>query len=498
MAYKNPPNASSPDLESTLRPDFYWGYATAAAQVEGAYDVDGKGPSIWDTFCHTPGRIVDKSTNEDAVRSYDFFEEDVQLLKKLGVNAYRFSLSWSRIIPLGGAEDPINEPGIQYYSNLIDELLANNITPFVTLFHWDPPQSLEDRYGGLLNQERYIPDFVRYARLCFERLGDRVKHWITYNEPGVYTLAGYAAGVHAPGRSSLPDRNDPGDSSTEPFIVGHTELVSHGHVVKLYRDHFKPTQKGQIGMTLHGNYSAPHDPNNPLDIAAAQRALEFEIAWFADPIYGSGDYPPCMRAQLGSRLPTFTREEKNIVNGSSDFYGMNSYTTFFVTHREGAADINDHKGNIASHDTDIDGVSRGPESDTYWLRTCPWGFRRLLTWIWNRYHTPIYITENGTTVKGENDWKPVSGKDNIIDDVFRQDFFEGYLGAVAQAVKDEGVDVRSYFAWTFTDNWEWAAGYTDRFGSTWIDFESKEKTRWPKKSAFELRRIFEHLIGGGT
>lgn len=461
MPYTNPPNASSPFLASTLRPDFHWGYATAAAQIEGAYDTDGRGPSIWDTFSHIPGKIIDKSTSEDTVLSYELYKSDVQLLKKLGVTAYRFSLSWSRIIPLGGASDPINEAGIQYYSNLVDELLANNITPFVTLFHWDPPQTLEDRYGGLLNQEKYTPDFIRYARVCFERLGDRVKHWITYNEPGVYTLAGYAAGVHAPGRSSLPDRNDPGDSSTEPFTVGHTELVSHAHVAKLYRAEFKPTQKGEIGITLHGNYSAPYDPSSPLDIAAAQRALEFEIGWFANPIYGSGDYPTSMRKQLGSRLPTFTAEEKALVKGSSDFYGMNSYTTFFVQHRNGEADINDHKGNVISHDTDVDGVSRGPESDTYWLRTCPWGFRKLLGWIWDRYGVPIYVTENGTTAQGENDWRPSSGGGGeegeegvrVLDDTFRQEFFEGYLGAIADAVKSDGVDVRSYFAWTFTDNW---------------------------------------------
>lgn len=186
---------SSPDvdLKGVLRKDFQWGFATAAAQVEGAWKSDGKGISIWDTFCHTAGKVKDGSTNEDAVRSYDFYKEDVALMKSYGVTAYRFSLAWSRIIPLGGADDPVNEQGIQYYNNLIDELLANGLTPFVTLFHWDIPQELEDRYGGMLNQERYTPDFLRYARLCFERFGDRVKHWITYNEPGVYTLAGYVS-----------------------------------------------------------------------------------------------------------------------------------------------------------------------------------------------------------------------------------------------------------------------------------------------------------------
>ncbi|KAL4810035.1 hypothetical protein BDV18DRAFT_150431 [Aspergillus unguis] len=406
------------DLKGSLRSDFFHGFATAAPQVEGAWDKDGKGPSIWDTFGHTPGKVKDGSSADDGVRSYDFYREDVALMKSYGVNAYRFSLSWSRIIPLGGADDPVNEQGITYYQNLIDELLQNGITPFVTLFHWDVPQALEDRYGGMLNKERFVPDFIRYARVCFERLGPRVRHWITFNEPGVYSLAGYAAGVHAPARSSYRERNEEGDSSTEPFTVGHTELVAHGHVSKLYREEFQQQQKGTIGITLH------------------------------DPLYSTGDYPASMRAQLGDRLPHFTPEESKLVLGSSEFYGMNSYTTFFVQHKDTPADINDHKGNVIVHDTNSKGVSRGEESDTQWLRMAPEGWRKLLNWIWNRYHVPIYVTENGTTAKGET--APTS---ETLDDEFRQRFFEGYVGGLARAVKEDGVDIRSYFAWTFTDNW---------------------------------------------
>lgn len=225
----------------------------------------------------------------------------------------RFSLAWPRIIPLGGRDDPINERGVQYYSGLIDELFRNDIPPFVTLFHWDIPQALEDRYGGMLDQGAYTPDFIRYARVCFERFGDRVKHWITYNEPGVYTLAGYAAGVHAPGRSSFRERSAKGDSSTEPFIVAHTELVSHGHVSRMYRTEFQPRQKGSIGVTLHGNWPGPWDAEDPRDQEAAERSREFEISWFADPLSWTGDYPAAMRAQLGDRLPRFTTEESRLV-----------------------------------------------------------------------------------------------------------------------------------------------------------------------------------------
>lgn len=437
------------DLKGALRNDFFHGYATAATQIEGAWDKDGKGPSIWDTFGHhNPAKVKDKSTADDTVRSYYLYREDVALMESYGVNAYRFSLSWSRIIPLGGADDPINEQGIKFYQDLIEELLRNGITPFVTLFHWDVPQALEDRYGGMLNQERFVPDFVRYARVCFERLGPRVRHWITFNEPGVYSLAGYAAGVHAPARSSYRDRNAEGDSSTEPFIVGHTELVAHGHASKLYREEFQPQQGGTIGITLHGNWSEPWDMDDERDQKTAERAREFEIAWFADPLYKTGDYPASMRAQLGDRLPHFTPEESELVLGSSEFYGMNSYTTFFVQHRDAPADINDHKGNVIVHDTNSKGVSRGEESDTHWLRMAPAGWRKLLNWIWDRYHMPIYVTENGTTVKGETAPTP-----EVLNDTFRMRFFEGYVGGLARAVKEDGVDVRSYFAWTFTDNW---------------------------------------------
>lgn len=477
------------DLTGVLRNDFYWGYATAATQVEGASSSDGKGVSIWDTFAHTPGKVKDASTPDDAVLSYYKYKEDVALMKSYGVTAYRFSLSWTRIIPLGGQHDPVNEAGLQYYSNLVDELLANGIIPFVTLFHWDTPQSLEERYGGMLNKDAYTPDFVNYAKVCFERLGDRVKHWITYNEPGVYTLAGYAAGVHAPARSSNRELNTDGDSSTEPFTVGHTELVSHAYAVQLYRQKFQPTQKGMIGITLHGNWSEPWDVHDTLDVEAAERAREFEIAWYGDPVYKTGDYPASMRAQLGSRLPSFTPEESALVLGSSDFYGMNSYTSFYVRHKTTPPHIDDHSGNIDKLDTNAAGISRGPESDTYWLRTAPWGFRKLLNWIWSRYGVPIYITENGTTAKGET-----NPSEQVLDDAFRCEFFEGYLQAIGRAVKEDGVDVRSYFGWTFTDNWEWAAGFTDRFGVTFVDFESKEKTRYPKRSATVVRELFQHMI----
>ena len=309
------------NLEGVFRSDFSWGYATAATQVEGGWNADGKGVSIWDTLAHTLGKVKDGSTLDDAVLAYYKYKEDVALMKSYGVTAYRFSLSWTRIIPLGGKDDPVNEAGLQYYENLVDELLKNDITRHLLLsFTGIYPQTLEDRYAGMLDTEKYTPDFVRYAKVCFERHGGKVKHWITYNEPGVYTVAGYAAGLHAPGRSSNRELNKEGDSSTEPFIVGHTELVSHAYAVKLYREEFQPTQKGMIGITLHGNWSEPWDGEDPLDQETAERAREFEIAWFADPVHKTGDYPASMREQLGDNLPRFTPEESKLVYKSSDLW----------------------------------------------------------------------------------------------------------------------------------------------------------------------------------
>lgn len=229
--------------ENSLPSNFIWGYATAAPQIEGAWNVDGKGPSIWDTFSRVPGKIRDGSTASDGCGAYKLWKEDVARLNEYGARAYRFSIAWSRLIPLGGKDDPINEEGMQFYNDLIDELLGHGIQPWVTLYHWDLPQGLLDRYGGMLDQKRYTEDFVHYAGLCFERFGDRVKNWITYNEPGLTARAGYAQGRYAPGHTSV----------TEPYIVGHTQLVSHGHVCALYKNKFKPTQGGIIAITLDGN-----------------------------------------------------------------------------------------------------------------------------------------------------------------------------------------------------------------------------------------------------
>jgi len=227
---------------------------TSSYQIEGAPDADGKGETIWDVFTHTPGKVWDGTTGDVACDSYNRTAEDIALLKTTGANSYRFSLSWARIIPLGGRNDPVNEKGIQHYVKFVDDLRAAGIEPWVTLLHWDLPNELYKRYGGYLNKDEFVKDFENYARVCFKAFGSKVKYWITFNEPWCSSVLGHTVASHAPGRSSDRTKSTEGDSSTEPWIVAHSLLVAHGAAVKAYREDFKEKDGGQIAITLNGEY----------------------------------------------------------------------------------------------------------------------------------------------------------------------------------------------------------------------------------------------------
>ncbi|KAK0229748.1 glycoside hydrolase family 1 protein [Armillaria nabsnona] len=470
---------TTPSTENKLPKDFLWGFATASFQIEGSTSVDGRGPSIWDDFAKTPGKTLDGRDGEVATDSYRLWKEDVALLVKYGVKSYRFSISWSRVIPLGGRDDPINKKGIEFYNNLINELLKNGIVPFVTLYHWDLPQGLHDRYGGWLNKAEITKDYTRYARVCFEAFGDRVKHWLTVNEPWCISILGYGRGVFAPGRSSDRARSAEGDSSSEPWIVGHNVLLSHASAVRLYREEFKPNQGGQIGLTLNGDWQMPWD-DSPENVAAAQHALDTAIGWFADPIY-LGHYPPYLRQMLGDRLPEFTDEEIRLVQGSSDFYGMNTYTTNLCR----ASGDDEFQGLVDYTFTRPDGSQLGTQAHCAWLQDYPQGFRALLNYLWNRYHMPIYVTENGFAVKDE-DAMPL---EQALLDHDRVQYFRGTTSALLAAIHEDGVDIRAYFPWSFLDNFEWADGYLTRFGVTYVDYNTQQ--RFPKESAKELVKWFK-------
>ncbi|EHY52530.1 Beta-glucosidase 1B [Exophiala dermatitidis] len=473
-----------------LPADFLWGFATAAYQIEGATKADGRGPSIWDTFCEKPDKIADGSNGDVACDSYYRTAQDIELLQKTGAKAYRFSISWPRIIPLGGRNDPVNQAGIDHYVKFVDDLLEAGIVPFVTLYHWDLPDELDKRYGGFLNKDEFVADFANYARVVFAALGSRVKHWITFNEPFCSSILSYHMGVHAPGRTSDRTKSPVGDSTTEPWIVGHSILLAHATAVKIYREQFKPQYGGEIGITLNGDWTEPWDPEDEQDRIACDRKIEFAICWFADPVY-FGHYPESMVKQLGDRLPKFTEEESKLMAGSNDFYGMNHYCANYIRHHDTPADAFDFSGNVDVLMEDKYGNPIGPETQSFWLRPHAPGFRKLMKWLSDRYGRPkIYVTENGTSIKGENDLS----KDEILQDDFRLDYFRDYVQAMAEAVAEDGCDCRGYMAWSLMDNFEWAEGYETRFGATYVDYTNGQQ-RYPKKSALEMKNIFDSYIG---
>ncbi|KAH7116686.1 glycoside hydrolase superfamily [Dendryphion nanum] len=474
-----------PPLEELRLPaDFSWGAATAAYQIEGAAYQDGKGKSIWDSFSHLEPSRTNSQNGDIACDHYNLMREDVALLASYGAGVYRFSISWPRVIPLGGRLNEVNEAGIAFYNSLIDCLIKHGIEPVVTLHHWDTPLGIDERYGSFLNKEEFQADFLNYARLCFSRFGDRVKQWITFNEPYIISIYGYHSGILAPGRSSTTG----GDSTTEPWIVGHTIILSHAVAVQAYATDFQPTQHGTISIVLNGDFYEPYDATSADDIAAAQRRMEFYIGWFADPIYNGTDYPACMLEQLGARLPRFSAAERQLLSAVAPlncFYGMNHYTSQYARARASAPTADDHTGNVEELPHDSAGTTIGPVSGAAWLRVTPVQFRKLLGWVWARYRRPIYVTENGCPCPGEERMSV----EQAVDDRFRTRYFALYLNAISAAIYDDRVPVKGYYAWSLMDNYEWSAGYTIRFGITHVDFSTLKRT--PKNSAWYLKETFK-------
>ncbi|CAZ82985.1 unnamed protein product [Tuber melanosporum] len=473
----------------TLPRDFLWGYATSSGQIEGSPEVDGRGLSIWDTFSRQGNTTEDGRSSDFGTDSYIRWKEDIALMKSYGVNCHRFSISWSRVIPLGGRTDPINPAGIPFYRTFIQSLLEAGIQPMPTLFHWDLPQALQDRYKGFLNKEEIVADFTHYARVVFEGLGDLVKVWVTINEPNVYAALGHCIGAHAPGRSSDRTKSPEGDSLVEPYIVGHNLLLAHAAAVKVYREEIAQ-QGGSIGLVINANWAEPYDQTDQ-SIAAAERYFTICSLWFADPVH-KGDYPDLLKEILGDRLPEFAPEEKVLLMGSSDFFGLNHYTTYYTKVRTTPAAPTDFRSQFF-HDveetiTSPDGKEIGPEAGLPWVRPVPWGFKKVLRYLWERYGKDIYVTENGVICPGEKDMK----KEEAVEDDFRIDYYRSYINVMAELI-NEGVPIKSYLAWTFADNFEWQEGYTAKFGVTFVDTETGDRT--PKKSAGFLREFMGKKMG---
>ncbi|XP_032380546.1 lactase-like protein isoform X5 [Etheostoma spectabile] len=462
----------------TFPAGFSWGAGSSAYQTEGAWDKDGKGLSIWDVFSHKKGKIQQNDTGDSSCEGYHKVKDDVSLIKELKLNHYRFSISWPRLIPTGIKSDHINEKGIQYYDGLIDQLLENKITPIVTLYHWDLPQVLQEKYGGWQNIS-LVNHFNEFANLCFERFGNRVKYWMTFNNPWSVAVEGYETGEHAPGLRLR---------GTGAYRAAHHIIKAHAKVWHTYDTQWRAKQKGLIGISLSGDWGEPVDMSNQKDIEAAERYVQFYLGWFATPIF-HGDYPQVMKDFIGrksvqqglgtSRLPTFSTQEKSYIKGTCDFLGIGHFTTRYITQKN-----NPSGRSSSSYFTDRDLAElvdpQWPDPGSEWLYSVPWGFRRLLNFVKTQYGNPmIYVTENGVSEK--------MLCTELCDD-WRIQYYKDYINEMLKAIKD-GVNVKGYTAWSLLDKFEWDEGYSERFGLYYVDFRNKNKPRYPKASVQFYKRV---------
>ncbi|XP_057456247.1 cyanogenic beta-glucosidase-like [Lotus japonicus] len=465
---------------SSFPPGFVFGTASAAYQHEGGAREGGKGPSVWDTFTHKhPEKIAGGANADVTCDQYHRYKEDVGIMKNMNLDAYRFSISWARVLPKGKLSGGVNREGVNYYNNLINELLANGVKPYVTLYHWDIPQALEDEYRGLLSP-RIVKDFRDYAELCFKEFGDRVKHWITLNEPSSVSRHAYGNGRFAPGRCSawLKLNCTGGDSGTEPYLTSHYMLLAHAAAVKVYKTKYQASQKGLIGVTINTEWFVPATQAKS-DVDAARRALDFMFGWYMDPLT-KGEYPKSMQSYVGKRLLKFTQEEAKLVKGSFDFLGLNYYSSFYIAnapHLRGAGPAQQFDA-LVNKTNQINGKAIGPLAASDWLSIYPRGFHQLLLFIKQEYNNPvIYITENGYDEYND----PTLSIEESLLDTYRVDYLYRHLYYAHKAIKD-GVNIKGYFVWSLLDNMEWDSGYTVRFGLNLVDFKNGLK-RYPKISA---------------
>ncbi|KAJ4703174.1 putative Beta-glucosidase [Melia azedarach] len=454
--------------------NFLFGTASSSYQFEGAFLTDGKGLNNWDNFTRKPGNILDGSNGDIAVDHYHRYLEDFDLMNYLGVNSYRFSISWARILPKGrfGA---VNWAGIDHYNKFINALLLKGIQPFVTLTHYDIPLELEDRYGAWLSP-KVQEDFEYYADICFKYFGDRVKYWATFNEPNVLVIRGYRSGIYPPSHcSGLFGNCTHGNSEREPFIAAHNIILSHAAAVTIYRTKYQKEQGGSIGIVMNTMWLEPLS-NSLEDKLAIERAQAFYMNWFLDPIV-FGKYPTEMLEILGSTLPVFLKYDLARLKNGLDFIGINHYSSFFIKDcffsvcKPGPG--NSRTEGFILRTAEKNGIFIGEPTDVEWLYVYPQGMNKIVTYIKERFHNiPMYITENGLGEKDNSN----SSIDVQLNDVKRVKYMSSYLDALAAAVR-KGADVRGYFAWSLLDNFEWNDGYTIRFGLHHVDYATLNRTR---------------------
>ena len=441
---------------ATFPAGFIWGAATSAYQIEGARHEDGGTDSIWDTFARTPGRVADGSNGDVACDHYHRYPEDIAIMRGLGLDAYRFSISWPRVIPK--PDGAVNAAGLDFYDRLVDALLDAGITPYPTLFHWDMPTWVAERGGW--TDRAVIGSFGAYADAVVRRLGDRIGTWLVINEPHILTVLGHETGIHAPG---LADHD-------LALRVGHIVNLTHAEGVRAVR---AAAPHAAVGAAWNMDVTYPAS-DDPLDLAAAERFHARTNAWYLDPLV-RGEYPGAyldMDAALGRM--DIRPGDMEAMRTEFDLIGLNLYSRAIVAHDPSDA---------------LSGMRRrqGPGWRTSFdWEVWPAGLRRILRRVDADYgHPPIYITENGCA-------DPTGpGEDGTVRDTDRVRYLEGHLGQMARAI-DEGVDVRGYFAWSLLDNFEWQAGYEQRFGIVRVDFEG-DLRRVPKASA---RRYAEIIAGG--
>ena len=434
---------------------FAWGTATASYQIEGAVEEDGRSSSIWDTFSHTPGKVQDGDTGDVADDHYHRYEEDIELMAGLGVGWYRFSLAWPRLQPDG--RGALNEAGVDFYSRLVDALLAKDIQPWVTLYHWDLPQVLQDEGGWPLRDT--AERFAEYASAVYERLHDRVTHWTTLNEPWVSAFLGHATGQHAPGLQ------DP----EAALRAAHHLMLGHGRAIEAMRA--QGDADSTFGITLS---MSPIDAasDDPADLDAARRADGLTNRLFLDPLLRGG-YPADVLEDVrevtaGAHVQSGDEER---INAPLDFLGINYYYRTVV--RAGTAARDETSVWVGSGD--IEPVSRGLAQTEMGWEIDPEGLYDLLTRVARDYPSvPLYVTENGAAIADEK------GPDGEVHDPARVAYLDAHFRAAHRAIAD-GVDLRGYFVWSLLDNFEWSFGYSKRFGLIHVDFETLERT--PKDSA---------------
>ncbi|XP_028028070.1 myrosinase 1-like [Bombyx mandarina] len=462
--------------------DFLFGTATASYQIEGAWDEDGKGENIWDYMTHNnPTVIADESNGDIAADSYHNVERDVEMMRELGLDVYRFSVSWSRILPSGFANE-VNEAGVDYYNRLINEMLKYNITPMISLYHWDLPQKLQE-LGGFANP--LIADwFEDYVRVVFAKLGDRVKLWITFNEPRVVCYQGYGSTEKAPMLNA---------TAVGTYMCARNLLLAHAKAYRLYNNEFKTKQGGQCGITFDVNSFKPLTDSEE-DRAAAELKRQAEWGIYVHPIFSQeGGFPKELVARVAeksaehgyprTRLPQLSEEERVLIRGTADFFGVNHYTGYLVSATKHIPEYS-----TVSLFSDINvGNYRPPEwlqSAASWLTLMPNSIYDVLTHLKNKYNDPIfYVTENGWATS------PEVG----LEDDDRITYYRAALENILDSL-DAGVRLKGYMAWSLMDNYEWMAGYTERFGLYEVDFSDPARPRTPRKSAFVYKEILRSRV----